>query len=537
MGEKEMDLRTSQFRPNILFKSTLILISCILLYEFFLSDLLETTPLIRGPPQNDLRDRKASDPTSPNDNRAEEKSDPISLASTSASAAEASSTSASAAQASSSLPFPPPPPPQGGYVFERSRPLTASEEAVIKRFPPTSVWPAQQWLPRWVGPGTPPDPVKIVFWGTVYGENARQYFSVVRNTTGLQPVPCPVPCGASYMGSPDDTQLLSSSDGLIMHGTVWWGHPSLTKAIAGRPLGQAWMVNCEESASNAGFIASDQLPETFNYTNFYSLLADFPIFRAAELTPASLAALPPASKRAGKVLCLFSNCATHSSRDAKIASLSQALGPGWVDCMGKCQKNKPFPADLGGDHEIYGPGMISPWERKAAIQQRYKFDLVIQNSLCADFIDEKLYKALQNGNLPIYDGAWNIEQYLIPGEKMVILLSDWEGNMQGLANYIKYLDSNETAYMEYFAWHRLVKDTSAPYIIPALRGLVTGSANEFCYLCQAITRNRILKVPGNTYRASPDKSCCDNAQRGGCQRKSEFQAFVKERNAREKGGS
>ncbi len=415
-------------------------------------------------------------------------------------------------------------------MFEQSRPLSAADRDYLSGFPPlSSVWPGQQWLPRWVGPGKEPDPVKIVFWGTVYGDNARQYFGAVKKTDGLQPVTCPVPCGASYMGSVDDTALLAGSDGVIMHGTMWYGHPAVNKAIASRPIGQPWMINCEESASNAPFLASDQVPVLFNYTNFYSLLADVPIMRSADITTTSLAALPRPFNRTGKVLCLFSNCNTHSDRDGKIAALSAALGPGWVDCMGLCQKNKEFPADLGGQHHIYGAGMTSPWERKAAIQRRYKFDIVIQNSLCADFVDEKLYKSLQTGNLPIYLGAWNIEQYLIPGEKMVILMSDWEGNMAGLANYIKYLDSNETAFMEYFAWHRLIKDPKHPYIIPALQEMALGGTSEFCFLCQVITRNRLLSVPGNSQKASVDRSCCDSAQRGGCERKAEFEKYGRER--------
>ncbi|VDP52817.1 unnamed protein product [Schistosoma mattheei] len=101
------------------------------------------------------------------------------------------------------------------------------------------------------------------------------------------------------------------------------------------------------------------------------------------------------------------------------------------------------------------------------IRQNYKFYLSFENSLCSWYITEKLYKnALKsmsdglsyflyisrNDILPIVMGA-SIEEYQRVAPPYSFIHVDQFESPGKLAEYLKYLDKNDTAYNEYFAWH------------------------------------------------------------------------------------
>lgn len=58
--------------------------------------------------------------------------------------------------------------------------------------------------------------------------------------------------------------------------------------------------------------------------------------------------------------------------------------------------------------------------------------------------------ALTAGSIPIYLGAPNVDVFM-PSSKSYINVRDYKTPQQ-LANYLKYLNKNNTAYEEYFKW-------------------------------------------------------------------------------------
>ncbi|TNN12303.1 Glycoprotein 3-alpha-L-fucosyltransferase A [Schistosoma japonicum] len=99
------------------------------------------------------------------------------------------------------------------------------------------------------------------------------------------------------------------------------------------------------------------------------------------------------------------------------------------------------------------------------IRENYKFYLSFENSLCSEYITEKLYRnALNlidtliplfvpsNDILPIVMGA-SIEEYERVAPPYSFIHVDQFESPAKLAEYLKYLDNNDTAYNEYFAWH------------------------------------------------------------------------------------
>ena len=91
--------------------------------------------------------------------------------------------------------------------------------------------------------------------------------------------------------------------------------------------------------------------------------------------------------------------------------------------------------------------------------QRHKFYLAFENSLCVDYITEKYWKnSLERGLVPVVlGGAPYSPEQVIPGS--FINAADFD-SVKDLADYLKYLDKNDTAYNQYFQWktkYRVVK--------------------------------------------------------------------------------
>ncbi|KAJ7385533.1 hypothetical protein OS493_015105 [Desmophyllum pertusum] len=91
--------------------------------------------------------------------------------------------------------------------------------------------------------------------------------------------------------------------------------------------------------------------------------------------------------------------------------------------------------------------------------QRHKFYLAFENNLCIDYITEKYWRnSLERGLVPIVlGGASYSPEQVIPGS--FINVADFD-SVEALADYLKYLDKNDTAYNQYFEWktkYKIVK--------------------------------------------------------------------------------
>ncbi|CAG8715034.1 10066_t:CDS:1 [Dentiscutata erythropus] len=90
---------------------------------------------------------------------------------------------------------------------------------------------------------------------------------------------------------------------------------------------------------------------------------------------------------------------------------------------------------------------------KNCIISKYPFYLAIENSQEKDYSTEKLWDTFNLGVVPIIWGAPNTRSYL-PHPKSAIFIEDFNST-EALANYLKYLISNETAYLEYHKWRTM----------------------------------------------------------------------------------
>ncbi|EUB54234.1 Glycoprotein 3-alpha-L-fucosyltransferase A [Echinococcus granulosus] len=108
-----------------------------------------------------------------------------------------------------------------------------------------------------------------------------------------------------------------------------------------------------------------------------------------------------------------------------------------------------IPVDVYG-----GRGKRTPPGRDALqwISENYKFYLAFENSNCKYYITEKVAgNAYRNGMVPIVLGAYKEEYESVLPPHSFINMDDFN-SISKLAGYLQYLDRNDTAYAEYFAW-------------------------------------------------------------------------------------
>ena len=127
--------------------------------------------------------------------------------------------------------------------------------------------------------------------------------------------------------------------------------------------------------------------------------------------------------------------------------------------------------------------------------KNYKFYLAMENSLCQDYITEKLFLAMHAGVLPIAYGGLSKKDYLkvIPPHSF-IYAEDFQ-SVQELADYLKILATNSTAYNSYFWW----KDDYSITTIDEERWETN------CDLCTALNEHLLEKnQPENQFSAFDD---------------------------------
>ena len=161
------------------------------------------------------------------------------------------------------------------------------------------------------------------------------------------------------------------------------------------------------------------------------------------------------------VVWIDSNCNTAIKREEYVKQLSSYIN---VDIYGACGDTVQCPRS---EHA----------KCMKMIENKYMFYIAFENSLCLDYITEKLYNALQLFIVPIVMGGADYQRAAPPNS--YINVQDYK-SLEDLAKYLHYLQENRTAYNQYFEWKKYYT--------------ITGSG-EFgvCAECAAIKNHLVLK--------------------------------------------
>ncbi|CAH8649756.1 unnamed protein product [Heterobilharzia americana] len=216
----------------------------------------------------------------------------------------------------------------------------------------------------------------------------------------------------------------------------------LTKQSGARRSDQLWFTLVHESPLNIRI--GDNLRDKVNFTVSYrldsSILSPYGIYEPLVKSdgPNTRYPLPARNFAKGKskmVAWFVSNCQSKTPRSVYAHELSRHIE---VDIFGKC-----------------GSKLCPRSSEKLCfklLREEYKFYLSFENSLCKYYVTEKFYlNALQNDVIPIVMGA-SIEEYQSLAPPYSFIHVDQFESPFKLAEYLKYLDGNDTAYNEYFAW-------------------------------------------------------------------------------------
>ena len=271
--------------------------------------------------------------------------------------------------------------------------------------------------------GLTPKPILILYWTTlferswVWGEGSRPLAT------------CPELVGQCLFTS--NHSRINDSDILLFH---LRDHLNLPPHHVRH---QKWVFALMECPS----LTYEELPPlqgVFNLTMTYA--------RSAQVswTYGSCEPLPPtihtnysktfnyAANKKHIVAWFVSNCHTSSIREAYAEGFGEHVDLHQYGCGGQyiCPKSNTS-------------------ECNRLLNDDYKFYLSFENSLCRDYVTEKLWKILQINVVPIVLGYANYSEILPPHS--YIDVRDF-ASPRHLADYLKVLNANDTLYNEYFGW-------------------------------------------------------------------------------------
>ena len=165
------------------------------------------------------------------------------------------------------------------------------------------------------------------------------------------------------------------------------------------------------------------------------------------------------------VAWMVSHCFAQNKRNEYVSLLQRHIP---IDIYGACGNLTCFPK------------LSKACDQK--INKKYKFYLAFENSLCSEYITEKVWRRLDGEIIPIVLGNAEYDKYL--PKHSYINIKDFSSPKK-LATYLKLLDRDEKLYNEYFNW------TKAYTCHNAVPGM-----SMSCNICQHANDNINIKEIG-----------------------------------------
>lgn len=231
-----------------------------------------------------------------------------------------------------------------------------------------------------------------------------------------------------------DSELMEEVDSVVIYSH---GFSPKVKPL-GRP-NQIWVYFAVESPFHSSSHVFDKpvWHHRFNWTMTYRRDSDFYFGYGDFIKPSSpIAPRNFSSLVMGKskmVAWFVSNCNTQSRREDFVAALKDLVQ---VDVYGHCGDLK-----CGKEADPSCMDMLS---------REYYFYLAFENSLCKDYITEKLYRTMKMTDIiPVVRGGADYTS-LLP-KNSFIDVSDF-ASIRALADYLRQVAGDRKVYESYLAW-------------------------------------------------------------------------------------
>ena len=181
---------------------------------------------------------------------------------------------------------------------------------------------------------------------------------------------------------------------------------------------------------------------------------------------------------------MISNCDHTNHAKSRMKAVKELIKAGLtVTGVGLCFKNFKHPnvkyiPDRGDTSRLKSVNRYD-------VTKHHKFYLSFENGLhCRDYISEKLWRnGYGNLAVPIVYGPWRDDVIKRTPPNSFIFLEDYKSPGE-LVSYLKYLDRNDTAYMEYFEWRNDIQ-SALEKTNPDLDYVTKydDSKNQICRIC------------------------------------------------------
>ena len=219
-----------------------------------------------------------------------------------------------------------------------------------------------------------------------------------------------------------------------------------------------------EAPPNSGLTSRDVYKNFFNWTMTYRFDSDV-VTREPYGQLEAAESPQPQINLSGKnrpVAWFVSHCTTDSQREWFVDELSKHID---VDIYGKC-------GQLYCDSD--GKCQRATYD---LLKSRYRFYLSLENSLCRDYVTEKLFRPMNYDVVPIVYGGANYSQFL--PEHSYIDMRQYESPAR-LAEYLHKLMKNDEVYLSYFQWRTKYRINERPM-------------DGWCQLCQKLNQESSAK--------------------------------------------
>ncbi|XP_071532908.1 alpha-(1,3)-fucosyltransferase C-like isoform X2 [Panulirus ornatus] len=241
-------------------------------------------------------------------------------------------------------------------------------------------------------------------------------------------------------------RLLDTADAIVFHALDLHPHYLLPPR---RTQDQLWIFFSLEPPPvivGTNKVNLTRVAGVFNWTMTYRRDSDVVVPYGRVILRPQSDPIPPAkdywaSKTFEKIaVWMVSRCNSSSQRELFVQELAQYME---VDVFGKCG-----PLKCGRSVNLLTMGTFRNEDCDAVIGQ-YMFYLSLENSICNDYVTEKLYKILQMDVVPVVLGGADYSSMAPPGS--YINAADFH-SPRLLAQYLMTVASNSTLYNKYMEW-------------------------------------------------------------------------------------
>lgn len=166
---------------------------------------------------------------------------------------------------------------------------------------------------------------------------------------------------------------------------------------------------------------------------------------------------------------IVSHCSTPSKREVYVKQLQKYID---IDIYGEC-------GSLKCDRNNTCLQML---------EKNYKFFLSFENSICRDYVTEKLFKFLQIDIIPVVMGGADYQNFM-PNNSYI----DVENftSPENLAKFLKRIGSDEEIYDSYFVWKKTYRS-----VIDLNHDVIEMG---FCDLCKKLNTDSHSIIRGSGY--------------------------------------